>query len=140
MLFLAGFLAGACLWALGWSSGGHLFEVPADDPGRTHAQAAAILALAGLAIGALPRGLDGRRSSTPLVLGLTLGLAAVGITLPDWIDVVSELAFRSVFWLAFAGVTWVVVEAAVEESAEGRPVELRAILAALVQQTLKQAG
>ena len=73
-------------------------------------------------------------------LGLTLGLAAVGITLPDWIDVVSELAFRSVFWLAFAGVTWIVVEAAVEESAEGRPVELRAILAALVQQTLKQAG
>lgn len=82
MLFLAGFLAGACLWALGWSSGGHLFEVPADDPGRTHAQAAAILALAGLAIGALPRGLDGRRSSTPLVLGLTLGLATSSLGAP----------------------------------------------------------
>ncbi len=82
MLFLAGFLCGAALWALGWSSGGHLFEVPADDSARTHARAAAALLGIALVLGILPRGLDGRRSSVPVLLGLTLGLAAAGLGAP----------------------------------------------------------
>ena len=82
MLFLAGFLCGAALWALGWSSGGHLFEVPADDSARTHARAAAALLGIALLLGILPRGLDGRRSSVPVLLGLTLGMAAAGLGSP----------------------------------------------------------
>lgn len=82
MLFLAGFLAASLVWSLGWSEGGTLLDAAADAPGRTHALAAALLLATTLVLALLPRLLDGVRSTTPLLVGATLGLAACSLGMP----------------------------------------------------------
>jgi len=82
VLFLLGFLSAWLLWGLGWSEGSHLFELPADNPLRTHTLVAAALIVIGLAMAVVPRMFAGPRGVLPWMGGLTLGLAACGLLQP----------------------------------------------------------
>ena len=72
-----------------------------------------------------------------IALAVVLGL--VGFGLPDWWDILSDLLFDGVFWLAALGVAWVFAEAATEEAGAGEPVDLRLLLRGLLKQTLHRA-
>lgn len=82
VLFLLGFLSAWLLWGLGWSEGTHLFEIPADNPLRTHTLVAAALTIIGLAMAVVPRMFAGPRGALPWMGGLTLGVAACGLMQP----------------------------------------------------------
>ena len=82
MLFLLGFLSAWLLWGLGWSEGGHLFELPADNPLRTHTMLAGALAIIGFAMAVVPRLFAGPRGVLPWLLGALFGLVACGLLQP----------------------------------------------------------